>query len=87
MSYQTLLLCLRIKGWVLNEAVDEDPQVSLDVKWLQCHPSLVLLLGSLEQLPHHLVHHVVDVSTPLECGGRRGGRGGRESIHVYINTV
>lgn len=43
-----ILLGLGVKGRILDEAVDEDPYMSLDVEWLQVHPSLVLLLSSLK---------------------------------------
>ena len=42
------LLGLGVKGRVLYQAVDKHPQVALDVEWLEVHPSLVLLLGSLQ---------------------------------------
>lgn len=60
------LLGLRVKGRVLNEAVDKHPQVALDVERLQIHASLVLLLGSLQQLGHQLVYYVVDMSPSLQ---------------------
>ena len=60
------LLGLGVKGGVLDEAVDKHPQVALDVEGLQVHASLVLLLGSLQQLGHQLVHYVVDVGTSLQ---------------------
>ena len=43
-----VLLRLRVKCGILNEAVDKHPQVTLDVERLQVHATLVLLLGSLQ---------------------------------------
>ena len=60
-----VLLGLGVKGWVLYQAVDKHPQLALDVEGFEVHPSPVLLLGSLQELGHQLVHNVGHVSTTL----------------------
>ena len=41
--------------------------MALDVEWFEVHASLILLLGSLQQLGDDLIHYVVDRSTTLQC--------------------
>ena len=67
-----VLLGLRVEGGVLNEAVDEYPEVALDVEGLEVHAPLVLLLGRLQQLGDHLVHDVGHVGAALGGGGGGG---------------
>ena len=59
------LLGLGVKGGVLDKTIDKHPQVTLDVERLQVHASLVLLLGSLQELRDQLVHYVVHMGASL----------------------
>ena len=53
-----VLLGLGVKGGILNQTVDKNPDMVFDVHWFQIHTTLVLSLGNIQQLGHHLVHHV-----------------------------
>lgn len=57
--------------------------MALDVERFEVHPSLILLLGSLQQLGDNLVHYVVDMSTTLQCAHVMSEREGEGEMPCY----
>ena len=60
------LLGLRVESRILNQTIDEDPEMVFDLKGFDDNPILVLLINRLHQLLHNHITHVVHVSSTLK---------------------
>merc|ERR1719362_407307 len=65
-----LLLGLRGKGWILYQAVDENPKLILNVHRFDLRTSSGLLLRTRLKCIHQLVHHMLDVGSAFRRADR-----------------
>lgn len=60
---------MRVECWVLNQAVDKEPEVSFDLVRLDIN-SLVLFFEDFHDLVHYLVSEIVHMRTTFDGADR-----------------